>query len=98
MVSGVTTPTNPAALDLSASQGRSWFALWSGDPPDPPTLPPDNLLVRVDDFVPTAAGNWLIRGFGTLPSAVEIPSLTGLSLMLLTALLAMVAVVILWRS
>jgi hypothetical protein len=92
VTSGVTPPTNPAALDLTASQGRSWFAVWSADPPDPPTLPPENLLARVDDFVPAAAGNWMIRGFGTLPSAVEIPTLEGISLALLAALIALAGV------
>ncbi|MCP4654871.1 MAG: hypothetical protein GY856_05560, partial [bacterium] len=31
--SHVTSSTNPASLDTSASQGRSWVAVWTGDPP-----------------------------------------------------------------
>ncbi|MCP4223369.1 MAG: hypothetical protein GY773_08520, partial [Actinomycetia bacterium] len=30
--SGVDPPTQPAALDTSPSQARSWIAVWTGDP------------------------------------------------------------------
>ena len=40
IVSGVTPPTTPAALDTTTSQARSWLAVWSADPPDPPMLVP----------------------------------------------------------
>lgn len=64
IVSGVTPPTLPAALDSNSSAGRSWFAIWTGDPPDPPLLPPDDQLALIDTIQP---GNWLIRGFGSSP-------------------------------
>lgn len=52
----------PAALDATASQGRSWAGWWStSPPPDPPTLPPDDTWMLIDGFLP---GNWLIRGYG----------------------------------
>jgi hypothetical protein len=60
--SGVSPPTLPAAIDTTSSQQRSWIAVWSGDPPDPPLLPADQTFSLVDDFQP---GNWMIRAFGT---------------------------------
>lgn len=97
VVSGVTSPTGPASLDTTAPQGRSWFAVWSGDPPDPPTLPPDQLLVRIDDFLPDAAGNWMIRGFGTGPAVLEIPTLDNIGLAVMALLLALAGVPLLRR-
>lgn len=91
VTSGVTPPVNPAAIDQSGSAGRSWFAVWSGDPPDPPLLPPDDTLTRVDDFNPALAGNWMIRGFGTEPQTVAIPTLGGWALAFLALLLAVAA-------
>ncbi len=61
---GVTPPTAPAALDLSSSEGRSWLAIWTGDPPVAPDLPPDDVLDLIDIFEPS---NFMIRGFGSLP-------------------------------
>jgi subtilisin family serine protease len=63
-VSSGTTPANyPAALDESASQGRSWIGWWNnGDPPDPAVLPPDGTLGLVDTH--GLAGNWMIRSYG----------------------------------
>jgi subtilisin family serine protease len=63
-VSSGTTPENyPAALDESASQGRSWIGWWNNsDPPDPAVLPPDGTLGLVDTH--GLAGNWMIRGYG----------------------------------
>lgn len=72
---GLGPPVSPASLDLDRPRGRSWFATWIGDPPDPPLLPPDGTLVRIDDFDPDAAGNWMIRGFGSGPNVIEIPTL-----------------------
>ena len=77
---GVTGPTNPAAIDTTASQGRSWFALWMGDPPALPTLPPDLTMALID---PLVSGNWLIRGFGTGRQAVEVPAVQPVGLLLL---------------
>lgn len=85
VTSGVTPVTQPAALDTGASAMRSWVATWSGDPPDPPLLPPDQLLFRVDDFQP---GNWMIRGFGTPAPVVVIPTLGAWGIGLLALLLA----------
>jgi hypothetical protein len=51
----------PAAIDLTASQGRSWAGWWdSSPPPDPATLPPPNWTL-IDPYFP---GNWMIRGYG----------------------------------
>ncbi len=53
----------PAAVDQSStSQQRSWIGLYSGDPPDPPTLPPDSDFGIIDDF--GLAGNWTLRASG----------------------------------
>ena len=86
---GVTSPTFPAAVDTTAPQGRSWIALWSGDPPAAPSLPSDGAMTSV-------AGNWTIRGFGT-PSAVgptvlEVPSLSPAGLGILATLLALAGI------
>lgn len=76
IISGVTPLTQPAALDTDMSQSRSWLAIWSTDPPDPPVLTPapDLYFGLVDGF---EAGNWMIRGFGSpAPEpVVEIPAL-----------------------
>ncbi|MEM1204437.1 MAG: hypothetical protein AAGN66_14485, partial [Acidobacteriota bacterium] len=90
--SGVTSPTLPAALDTTASEGRSYAAVWLGDPPDPPILPADDLNVPVD-------GNWMLRGFGT-PTPVpviEVPVLGTTGFGLLTLALAAAAIVALRR-
>jgi hypothetical protein len=95
--SGMTPPTAPASLDLTATAGRSWFGVWSGDPPDPPELPTDFLMAVIDDFTPPAAGNWMIRGFGVPPSVVEIPALAPAALAALAVLLALAGAVALRR-
>jgi len=64
VVSGVTPPVWPAAIDTTATQGRSYVASWSADPPSPPVLPSDGLCGLIDSF--GFAGNWLIRGTGTV--------------------------------
>ncbi|MCB1058534.1 MAG: IPTL-CTERM sorting domain-containing protein [Acidobacteria bacterium] len=91
VVSGVTPVSQPAALDGTASQGRSWVATWTGDPPEPPLLPSDQSLFMIDDLVP---GNWMIRGFGVAPQTLDIPTLGPWGLAALALLLAAVA----WRQ
>lgn len=86
--SGVTPPVADAAVDTTASAGQSWLAVWVADPPNPPSLPADLLTARLDDVVPTAAGNWMIRGFGTPVSLLEVPAAGGFGLAALAALLA----------
>lgn len=82
--SGVTPLTQPAASDTGSSQGRSWVATWTGDPPDPPLLPPDQSLFLIDDFVP---GNWMIRGFGRPAGVADIPALGPVGQVVLALLL-----------
>jgi hypothetical protein len=66
----------PAAIDQDDPQLRSWLGAYSGDPPDPPTLPADNLWGRIDDF--GFPGNWMIRGAGYTedPLAVSVTDLS----------------------
>jgi len=52
----------PAAIDTTASQGRSWVGIYSGNPPEPPTLPPDADWGTIDSM--GFPGNWMIRGSG----------------------------------
>ncbi len=94
--SGVTPPTQPAAIDTTASQGRSWLASWTGDPPDPPALtpPPDQQIVVVDSFL---AGNWMIRAFGSTPAAITVPTLGGAGLAVLVVALALASFFLLRR-
>ena len=54
--------SHPAAIDATASQGRSWVGVYAGAPPAPPTLPADDLWGTIDSF--GFAGNWMIRGSG----------------------------------
>jgi hypothetical protein len=86
--SGVTSPTFPATVDTTASQQRSWFAVWSGDPPEPPELPSDSVMLLVDNALPGLAGNWMIRGFGSSAPVLAIPVLGTPGLLILTVLLA----------
>jgi hypothetical protein len=92
--SGVTPFIFPAAIDGTASQGRSWLAVWLADPPDPPLLPADQITGPLDDFQP---GNWMIRGFGTGVSPLEVPALGPAGLAALAALLAAGGLVLLRR-
>jgi len=80
--SGVTSPTTPAAMDTTVSQGRSWLAVWTGDPPDPPVLPSDGIFSLVDVYQP---GNWMIRAFGTPTQIPAVPTadLRGIALLVL---------------
>lgn len=89
VVSGVTPSVFPAALDTTASQGRSWLATWTGDPPSPPTLPSTGGMAVIDTLT---AGNWLIRGFGNpiaAPAPPAIPAAGGRGLVLLGLLLGL---------
>ena len=86
--SGVSPESQPAAFDTGASQGRSWVAIWTGDPPTLPDLPPDQLLLNLDDLQP---GNFMIRGFGVDGSAVSVPALDTQGLAALALLLAITA-------
>ena len=55
----------PAALDTTATQGRSWAGWYTtAEVPDPPTLPPDDTWGTIDSF--GFAGNWLVRASGTV--------------------------------
>ena len=92
VVTGVTPPTFPAAIDTDTDTGRAWLGLWTTDPPSPPLLPPDNLLT-------TQPGTWMIRGFGTpapLPT-LGIPTLDKVGLALLVLVLALLGTLILSR-
>jgi len=88
--------TEPASMDTTMGQGRSWWALWnSGSVPNPVSLPPDLALVRLTG--PTA-GNWMIRAFGAARQEQPIPMLTGVGLAVLLGLLATFGVRLLRRS
>lgn len=96
VVSGVSPPSRPAALDTTSSAGRSWVALWTGDPPDPPALPSDDVLTTIDGIEP---GNWMIRASGSLVAVPEgIPAAGGKGLAALAVLLALAAAVLLRRA
>ncbi len=84
--SGVSPPSRPAALDTTTSQGRSWVALWTGDPPPDPELPPDLFLDTIDFLEP---GNWMIRGSATRTPIVDVPALGPAGLGLLAGLIAL---------
>jgi hypothetical protein len=98
IVSGVTPPVAPAALDTTASQGRSYFAFWLGDPPALPELPPDDEIVLADDLL-AFGGNWTIRAFGTAITApiVAIPAVSPTGLAVLALLIALTAPFVLAR-
>ena len=87
-------PTQPAAIDTTASQASSYFALWPGNPPDPPDLASAD---TVDLLSGVFAGNFMIRGFGTLRPAVDVPVLGETGVVLLTLLLLAAAIVRLRR-
>ncbi len=97
ITSGTTPPLSPAAIDTTASQGRSWIGVWSGDPPSPPVLSPvpDAVWSPIDGFVP---GNWMVRGFGRRASLVEVPALGWIGLLAFGLLVAAFALHRLRRS
>ncbi len=82
-------PTLPAALDTTASQDSSYFALWSGDPPDDPGLDSAILIDVLDGAI---SGNFMIRGFGRGFGVPIIPTLSQWGLLLLAGLVAALAV------
>lgn len=62
---GVIAGTFPAAIDQTASQGRSWIGIYSaGNPGNPPTLPADAAWGTIDSF--GFGGNWMIRASGSV--------------------------------
>jgi hypothetical protein len=92
--SGVTAPTRPAAIDVTASQGRSWLAVWRGDPPPSPTLPADSIFSTIDAYQP---GNWMIRAFGEPLVLPGIPTVSGTGLAVLVLLMGITGVALLRR-
>lgn len=52
---------NPATLDITAPQGRSWAGWYSGDIPETPTLPPDANWLLLDGQL---ASNVMLRAYG----------------------------------
>ena len=79
-------PTLPAATDTTASQNLSYFALWPGDAADPPDLSSASSIALLSG---AASANFMVRGFGTVPSTVAIPTTSTLGLILLVALLGL---------
>jgi hypothetical protein len=67
VVDGVSPVSNPASLDTTSSQSRSWMAIWSADIPNPPSLPPTYSM----DLM---TGNWLVRAYGTTSSEPPPPT------------------------
>jgi hypothetical protein len=53
----------PAAIDLTASNTRSWIGFYGGTVANPPVLPAPQLYDVVDNL--GFPGNWLVRGIGT---------------------------------
>ncbi len=94
-MTGDPPPTRPAALDVTLSQDRSYFALWTGNPPDSPDLAIATVVDVLDGMV---SGNFMIRGFGT-PSltAFEIPTLGGAGLAVLVAVLGLAGATVVRR-
>lgn len=83
-------PTLPAAFDSTATLNQSYFALWPGDPPDPPNLATAS---SIDLLAGASEGNFMIRGFGvTQAPSVSIPALDGTGLALLALLMALAGV------
>ena len=88
--SGVTPDSLPAAIDSTTSEGRSWIAIWSTDPPLDLALPSDALFDRIDVLTP---GNWAIRAFGSQRAVIEVPTLHPVALGILMLLLGLAATV-----
>ena len=95
VTSGVTGPTRPAAIDVTASQGRSWLAVWTGDPPPSPALPADSVFSLIDVFQP---GNWMIRAFGEPLILNNIPTVSRSGLAAFLLLLGISGYLFLRRS
>jgi hypothetical protein len=84
---GTPPPTLPAALDTTASQDRSYFALWSGDVPPSPDLASADTVDVLDG---QNSGNFMIRGFGVILEPV--PSLSRWGILVFIALVAVAGV------
>ena len=93
VVGGVPAATSPAAIDTTSPAGRSWYATWTTDPPDPPALPSDDVTALIDPFV---AGNWMIRA-GGLVEGRSIPSQTPVGIALLIGALALTGALLISR-
>ena len=94
VTTGVTSPTRPAAIDVTQSQQRSWVAVWTTDPPSPPLLPADGLYQIVDGFQP---GNWMIRGFGTQYLVPAVPTADRWAVLVSVLLVAIAGAFVLLR-
>ena len=86
-------PTVPAAFDSTMTQNQSYFALWAGDPPNPPNL---STATDVDLLAGITEGNFMIRGFGS-PQAFPVPAADVSGLALLALLLALAGAVMVSR-
>ncbi len=84
-------PTLPAALDTTVSQDSSYFALWTDDPPDDPDLDSAILIDVLDGAI---SGNFMIRGFGRPFEIPFIPTLDGVGLALLAAVLGLAGLIL----
>lgn len=78
-------PTFPAAVDTTAPAGRSFFAIWAGDPPATPDL---STATTVAALAGPSAGNFTIRGIGSRVAPIVVPTLDVLGLVLLALALA----------
>lgn len=54
-------PYNPASLDITSPQSRSWAGWYTGDIPETPTLPPDANWLLLDGQL---ASNVMLRAYG----------------------------------
>ncbi len=52
----------PATIDENSAKGRSWIGIYSGNVPNPPTLPPDSMWDELSAI--GFPGNFVIRGYG----------------------------------
>ncbi|MDA8019644.1 MAG: hypothetical protein MPN21_19560 [Thermoanaerobaculia bacterium] len=86
-------PTLPAAFDSTTFQNRSFFALWAGDPPNPPDL---DTADSIDSHSGASEGNFMIRGFGT-SQAIPVPSQSTAGLAILATLLALAGAALIVR-
>ena len=86
-------PTLPATFDSTATQNQSYFALWAGDPPNPPELAG---ATTIDLLAGASEGNFMIRGFGQ-NDGLPIPTAGVVGLSLLAVLLASAGAWFLWR-
>lgn len=92
---GLAAGTFPAAMDETASQGRSWIGLYSaGNVPQPPSLPTDSLWGTIDSV--GFPCNWMIRGAGgPVGGAAAIPSLSAVGIISFSILLLACAAIFL---